>query len=217
MKCECYPHDPEKFATNLRLNNTTKTLVWDSAQAQSSLIVQTPFGENAADMIDKICAALEQLSFLTNDFTEIFNGVWACLVSASDKARNNGCRLNGEASTYTVFSCNYANDTISLYRPQEQAMITSSVDIPLEIKINVSQEIAYQGLFRKHPVNTGYYIVTFPDELGNSYTAGSLGYSVDDFEIPITKEMIAQGTVYIKSTEAPKIIPKSRGLKIIIE
>lgn len=215
MKCICCPNNSDRFATNLRRDAVTKNLIWDNARGQDVLIVQTPFGKSAVLMLQELCDALEELDDLPEKFTEIFNGVWACHVSAADKARNKGCVLNGEASTYTVFSCWQDGDILNVYRPQDQAMISAFFDIPLEIHVDISKQIIVEGFIRKREVETGFYSMRFPSELVNVYMDGSLCYRIDDFEIPVTKEMIAQGLVYIESLEKPVMIPKTRGLKII--
>lgn len=214
MRYECYPNDPDRFATNLRRDNRTKNLIWDSAKGQDAIIVQTPFGQSAVSKLDKICESLNTMKELTNKFVEVLDGVWVCYVSATNKARNNGCVLNGEASTYTVFSCCLEGDVVKIYKPQDQAMISSNIDVPLEIHVDITKDTVYEGFFRKREVETGFYCVSFPSELGNGYMDGSLSYQIDGFEIPVTKEVIMQGTVYIKTDVRPVLVPKNRGLRI---
>ena len=44
---------------------------------------------------------------------------------------------------------------------------------------------------------------------------GSLSYMIDDFEVPVTKEMISQGMIFVKSTSRPEMKPKNKGLQIV--
>ena len=58
------PNNPARFATNLRLDKTTKNLMWDNANGQDVLIVQTPFGSSAIDYIEEICHLLPNATLL---------------------------------------------------------------------------------------------------------------------------------------------------------
>ena len=215
MKYKCCPNDPEYFATALRRDGHTHRLTWDNARGQDVIIVQTTFGVSASAILNEICDALNNNEQPLTDYVEVMNGVWVCYVTAADKARNNGCRLNGEASTYTVFSCQKEYDICKIYQPNNQAMITQSYSIPLEIHVTIQKETRIEGLFRQHEVETGFYSVSFPPGLAAGYLTGSLCIKVYDFEMPVTREMLEQGTVFIKSAIMPRLIPKNKGIKII--
>ena len=85
------PNNPARFATNLRRDKTTKNLMWDNANGQDVLIVQTPFGSSAVDYIEEICHLLPNVTLLPEKYTEELTGVWIKFVTAADKARNRGC------------------------------------------------------------------------------------------------------------------------------
>lgn len=215
MKYECCPNDPDHFATALRRDNHTQKLIWDNSRGQDVIIVQTAFGVDASNILNDICDALNNNEQPLTDYVEVMNGVWVCYVTAADKARNNGCRLNGKASTYTVFSCQKEDGVCKIYQPKNQAMISQSYNIPLEIHVAVNKETCIEGLFRRRKVETGFYSVSFPEGLVSSYLSGSLCFSVNGFEVPVTQEMLKQGTVFIKSEIRPELIPKNKGIRIV--
>ncbi len=215
MRYECCPNDPDHFATALRRDSHTHRLTWDNSRGQDVIIVQTAFGVSASAILSEICAALNSNEKPLTDYVEVMSGVWVCYVTAADKARNNGCRLNGEASTYTVFSCQKDEDVCKIYHPKDQAMISQSYSIPLEIHVSIKKEIRTEGLFRRREVETGFYSISFPDGLAANYLSGSLCLRVRDFDLPVTREMLEQEIVFIKSEIAPDLIPKNKGIKII--
>lgn len=215
MKCIILENDPDRFATNLRRDNLTQNLIWDSAKGQDVLIVQTPFGQSAVSMLDEICKSLEETEEFFDKYVEVLNGVWVRYVTAVDKARNNGCSVNGEASTYTVLSCCKTQSELSVYKPQDQQMISPFFNIPLKIHVDITKDVVYQGSFKTKAVETGFYCIRFPADLSNGYMDGSLSYMIDDFEVPVTKEMIAQGTIFVESTSRPEMKPKNKGLHIV--
>lgn len=215
MRYECCPNDPKRFATALRRDAHTRNLFWDSSQGQDVILVQTPFGTDGSSMLEQICEALNKNQKPLNEFVEILNGVWVRYVSAAEKARNKGCRLNGEACTYTVFCAQQEGEVCRLYQPKNQAMITQSCSIPQEIRVTIQKLTRSEGFFRHREVDTGFYEMTFPSGLAAGYMDGSLCYRIKDFEIPVTKAMLETGTVYIKSAARPELVPKNKGLKII--
>ena len=136
-------------------------------------------------------------------------------VTASEKARNNGCSINGEASTYTVFGCVSEGDVTKIFEPKNQAMISSNFDVPLEMHISINKETKIEGFFKKREVDTGYYRLMLPSELSENYMDGSLSYIIDEFSIPITRKMLEQGNVYIKSPVRPEIVSNNKGLRLV--
>lgn len=215
MRCEYCPNNPERFATNLRRDLKTKNLMWDNAQGQDVIMIQTPFGENAVSRIVEICEVLEKMTVLPSKYTEIINGIWVKFVTAVDKARNNGCALNGEASTYTVLSYVIEDNVLKIYEPKDSVMISSFCDIPLELHVNVEKITRMEGFFKKKEVETGFYSMQFPTEFRNGYLDGSLLYKISDFEIPVTRGIVEQGIVYIKSDISPVLISKNKGIKLV--
>lgn len=215
MKYKCYPHDPDFYATDLRKDRHTNRLTWNNARGQDVLIVQTAFDVKAADLLDELCVALNNNKQPLSDYVEVMNGVWVCYVSAADKARNNGCRLNGEASTYTVFACQKDGEICKIFRSRDQSMISQSCNIPLEVHVTVQKVTYVEGFFRRREVDTGFYMMSFRSGLSAEYSDGSLCYRVDHLEIPVTQEMLKQQYVYIKSNDRPVPFVKGKGLEIV--
>lgn len=214
MKFECRPNDPERFATNLRRENTTGNLIWDSAQGQDALIVQTPFGVSPTERIEEICEAMSRCELYDNAYTEVMNNICVRYVSATEKARSRGCVLNGEASTYTVFACSRDAGVCYVHKAQDQSVISVKCDIPLRIRVEIQKQTIRKGFICKRIIETGFYVLRFPDCLAGSLTDGDLAYGIGDFEIPVTRAMAKAGTVYVKSETKPKLIPKNKGFML---
>jgi hypothetical protein len=166
-------------------------------------------------MLPQICEAMSQKVINGQRYTEVMPGVWARYVSATDKARLGGCPLNAEASTYSVFACQVDEDVCGVYAPQEKGMIRFSCDIPLEVHVDVIQQIRREGFFKKKEVPTGYYTISFPEGFVHSLQDGDLAYKVDQFKVPVTKKMVEQGTVYVKSEIRPEMVSCNKGIKLI--
>ena len=209
------PNDPSRFATNLRRDQSKPNLMWDNARGQDVLIIQTPFQHKAVSIIEELCKAMGEVTINPEKYTEVYPGVWVRFVTAVEKARMGGCPIHNEASTYTVFSCATEDDVCSIFAPQNQAMISAYCDIPMQIHVNVSEETKSEGWFKKKIVSTGYYMLSFPAEIANGFKDGDLAYKVRNITIPVTRKMLQQGTVYIKSDSRPEIISKNKGLKLI--
>ena len=215
MQYQYCPNDPQQYATNLRRNAGTKNLIWDSAGSQEVLIVQTPFGKSPLKEMEKICAQLTRASPKPGQYTQVGIGVWACVVSMIEMAKNNGCPLNTEASTYSVFSCKKEGEVCQIYAPRDQAMISPFCDVPMEIKVWVRQQMREEGFFKKVQVPTGFFEIHLPREAASGYVDGDLGYESGGFKIPITKRMMEQGTIYIKTEKRPELISCNKGLILI--
>lgn len=214
MKYKYCPNDPQRYATNLRREQGTRNLKWDNARGQDVLLVQTPFEVSAVELIEELCGYMENATLLPDNYTEIQPNVWVRFVTAADKARMSGCPLNAEACTYTVFSCCVEDDVCSIFAPQNQAMISAYCNIPMEVHVGVEEQTKVEGLFKKRTVSTGYYTISFPRGFETGYIDGDLTYRVKDFVIPITKKMVEQGLVYIKSEVKPEVVSKNKGLKL---
>lgn len=211
MKFCCCPNDPERFATNLRRDTTTGNLMWDSAQGQDAVIIQTPFGISPADQLDEICEAMSGCDLLDNAYTEVMSGICVRYVSATDKARNRGCVLNGEASTYTVLSCSKDVDFYRVYRPQDQSVISSKCDIPLMVRVEVAKQTVLKGLFRKREEETGFYLLRFPDTLVSSLSDGDIACRIGSMEVPVTRKMVECGVAFVESEIKPVLVTKNKG------
>ena len=221
------PFNPERFATDLQFDRQSNTLNWTNGKGQEVLILQTPFGQRATDAADLIpgregsvaeavCVRLADVELVENDFTEIFPGIWARFVSAAAKVRMKGCPLHGEASSYTVLACDRDGSTCKIYAPQDSAMHVSFCDIPLEVHIEIERDIeVVKKLFGMREIDTGFFKVHFPASLAKGYLDGTIRLVVEGIRIPVTKQMVSNGTVYIKTEIKPEIDTCNVGLKII--
>ncbi len=219
MKYICNPYNQQFFATALRKNTNTEGLTWENANGQDVIIIQSAFGVGATEKLPEICEALSKNNIPLTDYVEIMSGYWALYVSSADKARNNGCRLHGEACTYTVFGCQTVGDVCNVFAPQENAVYHESFNVPLEIHATIKKEEIkrWWWIFTRTLWDTGFYSITFSGGLAASYLDESLVYRINGFEFPVTREMLLQGTVYIKSAIRPELLPKNNGISIIQE
>ena len=217
MRYEYLPNDPQHFATNLRQDFQSKNLIWDNARGKDVLIVQTTFGVSAVEKMEELCSVLENTLVNKEKFTEIATGVWLRIVTASEKAKQNGCPLNGEASTYTVFGVmeDSDNNICKIFAPQNQAMITACCDVPLDIHVEISQQTREEGfLFAKKTVTTGFYSISFIDQIGAGYVDGDLCCEINKFQVPLTRKMLENRVVYVKSTVKPQIVSLNKGMQL---
>ena len=216
MRYQYCPNDPIRYATNLRREQGTRSLKWDNARGQDVLIVQTPFECSAEDVIGELCAIMERTVLHTDKYTEVKPGVWVRFVTAADKARMNGCPINTEASTYSVFSCSTESGVCSISAPQRnQALISAHCSIPMQIHIDVQELTRTEGLFKKKVVRTGYFTLSFPQDLAGGYRDGDLLLRVGGLEIPATRKMLEQGRVYVKTDLRPEVVSRNKGLELI--
>ena len=86
-------------------------------------------------------------------------------------------------------------------------------DLPLEMHIGIQKQDyePWKGRKRNRSFSR-FYMMTFPEELKMVYIENSLCYKVDGLEIPVTMEMVKQGTVYIESNWEPEIVPLNKGI-----
>ena len=215
MNCTFQKNASDKYSTNLRIDPSAGKLVWDSSRGQDVLIVQLPYGKRIGNYADELANGLKQLSSLPSSFTEIIPGIWICFVSASDRVKNNGCSLNGEASTYTILPCDVDGNEVVLSFMENQSMIRSYVDVPMDIGVTVKMETTVKGWIRKITVPTGFYSVSFRPGSGDRLLDGSLCISINGFEVPITRKMLNQGTVFVETDIPPEITAKKEGLRIV--
>lgn len=211
------PYNPNRYATNLMRNQNK--LQWDSSVGQEVLIVQTPFGKKATDYIEDVCKLLSngEKLLVPEGYTELLSGVYIKFMTAAQKAQNGGCVLNGEASTYTVFSCyrDSEKDVCEIYSPQGNPMISPSCDIPLNVSIRVTKiKKIVKKIFSQYEEDTGFWKISFQRELSNAYIDNDLLYEVENFKIPINKKMVEQGEIFIYSNSKPRIYTNNPGLHI---
>lgn len=219
MEYRYHAYDPNHFATNLRYNRGMAALMWDSARGQDALIVQTPFKHSAALIMEELCRKMSGMSIRKDEFTEVLPDVWVRFMSAADKTRLGGCPIHSEASTYTVFACIHEDDGCVVYAQpeQRQMMISDSCNIPMEIRISIAMHTIVRGIGPwRREMPTGYYMMSFPDGLADKFRDGDLYYKVgDSFEIPVTRRMVEQGTVYVKTDCAPSMVSRTPGLTLL--
>ncbi|KIR01551.1 hypothetical protein P261_00365 [Lachnospiraceae bacterium TWA4] len=214
MKYIYAPYNPNKHATDLRLNTMTNKLTWQSSPGLTVLIVRTRFGENAAQMMDEICERLSQVTLITGDYTRIGNGIEVRLVKVDEMVRNNGCDFKNEMGRYTVFACSMEGDNCEIYQPNlMNGIVKPYYDHAIKIHVYIEKETILKGLFKRHEVDSGFYSITFDTNLNiESYMDGDLSCFVGKFEIPITKEIIQQQTIYVETRIQPRVQSNTLGL-----
>ena len=218
MRYECVSYDPQHYATNLRFDKKNNRLNWETAQGQDVLIIQTPFGVAADDHLDAICQELNKGAAMTGDYREILPHISARYITAAEKAKAGGTKLNGEASTYSVFAVSSEGDLTRIYRQKSGQMISPTVDIPLEIHVRLEKGTVMKGfLFHKKQVENGFYRIYFQGKHPGGYAPGSLYCRVEDFEVPVTTRMLEAGIVYVQSEEKPVLISRNKGLEIVYD
>ena len=217
MRYRYCPNSADWYATNLRQDRGTGNLTWDNNRGQDVLIVQTPFEYNAENLMEELCQLMEEAVLQTDSYTEVKTGVWVRFVTAADKARmNNGCPINTEASTYSVFACCTEGNVCSIYAPQKnQAMISAYYSIPMQIHVDIQEQIRTEGFIKKKVVKTGYYTLSFPQDIAAGYHNGDLVCRVAGLDIPLTQQMLERGSVYIKTEHRPQVISTNKGLELI--
>ncbi|MCI9120439.1 MAG: hypothetical protein HFG00_02770 [Oscillibacter sp.] len=218
MQYQYCPHNPARYATNLLRERGSSRLYWENADGQDVLLVQTPFGVPAAERMEALCQAMGKTLIQPGRYTEVLPGVWVRFVSAMDKVQMNGCPINTEASTYTVFSCLTEGEVCSIFAPQPcQAMISADCSIPMRIRVEVTEQFRRrrQGLFGHVMEPTGFYTLSFPRELAGTYQEGGLFYRAGGLEIPVTRQMLEQGVVYVKTDIRPELVSRNKGLELI--
>lgn len=218
MKCIAKTNSSsERYATNLRRDAKTKNLIWDSSRGQDVLIVQTVFGKRLDELlINALCTGIERIGKLTSAFIEVSPELFVCYISAAERVKNNGCPISAEARSYTVVGCELADNELTVYSPYDQAMLHSYVDIPMVLDVSIVMEKAKRGWFRRALAPTGFYSISFPRTMANNVADGSICIEVQGLEMPVTQEMVKQGKVYIETDEAPRVVSRNKGLRIVL-
>lgn len=213
MDYKYFPENQKKFATGIRINNTSKKLAWDTSKGVDTLVVQTAYEEEVNTVIPSLCKELSQKDLRVGTYSKVMDNVWVRYVPAEEKAANGGCEIHMKASRYTVLACQRMENICEVYGLYERGMNIPYFDIPLEIHIDIKKQISEYGRGRKKSRNlTTFYTLTFPKELKTAYIEGSLCYRVEDLEIPVTYEMVSQETVYVETSIEPRIVPLNRGI-----
>lgn len=220
MKYQYAPYAGNFFATMLRRDGTTHNLMWENSNGRTVLIVQCPYGKNPFERMEEICAAMEQAELEEETFMEVLPDIWVRKVTAIQKVRGKGCPLRGEASTYAVFCCeeNEEEGICLIHAPQTEKK--SRLDIPAEMTVSVTKGTVEvkKGLFgRKTEIQeTGFYRIEFPASGTAGYNDGDLAYYINKLQIPITRQMIEEKVIYVKTDKKPDIRTENKGLSLKI-
>ena len=222
------PADPVWYATDLRLDTKRGMLQWTGGRGQDALLLRTPYGVDPEAMMDTLLAALAGTDLREGRFTELLPprgtasgggdrasglppGTAARLVGALEKAKHNGCPLDGEARTYTVFACRTDGASRFLYGHQRGEISSPRCDVPLRLRVEV-EAVKQRGLFARR--EAGYYRISFPPDCPEGCQDGDLEYQVDNFAVPVTRRMIAAGAVYVRTDLRPRLICRAPGLTL---
>lgn len=210
MKYCFVPFDPSRYCANLRRDNETGNLIWESAAGMEALMVQTPFGVSVEAVGEELCAALSDIELPAQQYREVLPDIWARYITAGEKIRDKGCPVLREAHTYTVMTCFDEGGQRCVCRPAPNA----TFDIPLDFPVMVRQCTSSRGFLRRQEPN-GFFSITFSQPLTEGFPDGDLVYQVSRFEVPITGAMIKQGTVFVQTEIRPEIVSKNPGLRLI--
>lgn len=216
------PYSSACYATMLRRDTATGNLTWDSSKGRTVLVVQCGYGRLPYEDMEEICSRLGQISLEEDAFNEVLPGVWARFVTPGQKVKNKGCPLRGEASSYTVFCCEDAEDGSGVLVHAPQTEKRTSLNIPAEIIVEIKEDTEMRSkgflLFGKsEEVATGYCRVEFPKDCPVGYVDGDIFYSANDrLTVPVTRKMMEQGTVYVKTGAALQFGTYNEGLKLTV-
>lgn len=221
MKYEFFPADPAHFAASLTLDPRSERLTWSVPPGQDSLLVQTPYGVDPTREADALRELLERVCGARppeGRFYELSASVSARYVGADEKAREQGCRANGEACTYTVFPCVVTGDVCAVYLAGGRDSLSSPrFDAPMNIRVTVAPVKSYAGfwLFRRElPVE--FFRVAFAGKCPENYRDGDIEYAVNDrWRVPVTRQMIERGEFYVRTERKPVLTPRNAGVRLI--
>lgn len=199
-------------------------LRWESAPGCGVLIFNTTSGEDLNMKIKEICDLLNEKAFSTaqtDDFKEIGNGLFVKALSVTGNQLNPSVEVR-RRGRYYVYPYKNDNGTSNLYGFAPGGIGNNYTDINEKIDITI-QEVrkeVTEGFLKKKTFSkcTGYYSVTFPSNyyVGN-YKSGELYYEAKGVKIPLTANMIIQGTIYIKSDSEPEIKSDNSTVEVIIK
>ena len=223
MICKLIPYDPTHFATQLHLLESDQRLDWAISSGQSVLLIRTPFYQVVDNSLDKLCDALNKKDVMPTQYTELapdMPDVWIRAVSASEKAKMGGCTLLDKPATYTVIAYDQKDEEVFLYMPQANTMNKHFCHVSFSVEIMVRRVMQEaKRLFRSNEFyETPFYMISFPNSIADLYHDGDIYYEIDHLVIPITKDMIKNGAVYIQSGETkPVIKTQNPGMKLTIK
>jgi hypothetical protein len=217
MKVEMIPSDPKQIVINLTHKAGSRFLTWDSTQGLNAILLQFPYGEDVIARVEEVCPLLEEYGLSEGEFRCLNEnkGIWARYIPYEEYQKGKGCELNGEACTYLILGCTMEKSSgdVKIFSPTEQAMMKPYCNISYEMSIQVERHKVRTGFgpFKKM-VDSGFYEVIFPSQALDGYMDGSIAYQLGGIEVPITREMLKQETIYIESEEAPLFVSNNKGL-----
>lgn len=216
------------FATHVRLNGRADKLIWESSVGQDVLVVQTRYNSNALDKMDKVCSAMNGMRLPEERFAEVASlpETWVRYVSYSAYMRDDGCMLHDKACSYTVFCCEIQDDVCMVYTQDAgNAGNLPYCNIRLDILVQVHKFAQPKGIadiikrfLGTREIEANYHQIMLPREQASSVGDGDLYYTVScakDLEIPITRQMFQNGTVYVKSYDEPQVASHNNGLHVL--
>ena len=216
MKYEFHPADPAHYATDLRVENGS--LRWACGRGQTVLLVQTPCGE--VPKMESLCREMTGAAERDPGFSALVHQRFVVLsaavrlVSAAERARQNGCPLNGEACAYTVFPCVEEEDRCRVFPSGDGAVSSSRCEVPLRMSVAVIP-LAKRGGLPWRRETARYYRISFPGGRPPSYADGDLAYTADGFTVPVTGRMLEAGTFYVHSDAPPTLSVRRPGLELV--
>lgn len=212
--------NPACWANNIRTNTAggKYTLKWDAAPACGFLLFKCDPGKDIEDRMDDLCKILTDMNFIgSNDYTEIDKGIFVKTLPVGRKEV-----IVSDSGRYYVFACKEENGVYKVYAPPTGGMgeYYTDVIVKLEMHITVGEykEEIVEGLFRRRTVfkPSGYYYVRFSDDLDvTRYIDGDVYYVAHGVRIPITRAMIEQNEIYIKTDIRPELETDKDFLEVI--
>ena len=124
-----------------------------------------------------------------------------------------------ERGRYTFFIYKVIEGAVEVYKPLP-GMGSYFQDISMTITVKIQEEYKKEktGILgtREELVPTGFYSVSFLGECNSSqYEDGELYYEVGSIKIPITRKMIEQKRIFIRTEEKPRLIADNEGIKVV--
>lgn len=220
MKVEYCPYDSGRFAIGLHSVDGGSRLEWASAAGQDVIMVRMPFGQLPDERMAELCESLAAVELIRNQYVTVCPDISVRLITAADRAREGGCLVAVRPASYAVYSCQCSGGTVQkIFAPQMNAMNRHYCHVAMETTVVVEQlmeENKLRTLIRKPSLTpTPYYMLHLPKDIVDSYHDGDMLYTVDGLEIPITREMLKQGIVYVMTYDRrPQVKSNNPGLTL---
>ena len=213
-------YDEKRFATALRQDSVNGHLKWDSAAGQSVMVFRSPYGEDLLSQMEALCAAMTGKPLPEGYFQPVTPEIQVRYLTAVDKARSQGCPLQGEGYRYTVISCLADGECCRLFAPQQNVMNRPFCDVPVTIQASVEPVMAggglFGGLFRcllgRGQEFSGFYHISFKMDHPDDYPNGGISVCCGEMTFPVTKEMVREGFC-LPASEKPRLLFRD-GLQI---